>query len=107
MTIQVDDTQTCRHFVTCSGVRLPLRLVEEIDGGQLGHRNTVIRSWPDDAGALIGSDKVVYGEIELSHRYAYRGDGTLAVAEIVMLDDDFARIYFDKAGVPVADSVDA
>jgi hypothetical protein len=100
--LSVNDALDCRHFLTYSGVRLPFRLVEEIGASQLGHRNTFIRAWFDDGGALIGFDKIVYGEVELAHRYAYHGNGALARAEVTMLDEDPVTACFDETGAPVA-----
>jgi hypothetical protein len=53
----------------------------------------------------MGFDKVVYGEIELTHRYDYHGNGVLRRAEIVMLEEEPAVMYFDEAGMQVADEV--
>lgn len=88
----------CRYFITYSGVQLPFRLVEEIDGGQLSHRNTFIRAWFDDRGALTGFDKIVYGEVELAHRYAYHPNGALARADVTMLDEEPVTVWFDHRG---------
>jgi hypothetical protein len=101
------DGLVCRHFLTYSGVALPFRLVEEIGAAQLGHRNTFIRAWFDEAGALTGFDKMVYGEVELSHRYAYHPGGALRRAEVTMLDEDPVIARFDEAGAPVAEDADA
>jgi hypothetical protein len=51
---------------------------------------------------LSGFDKVVYGEVELSHRYQYHGNGRLRRAEIVMLDEEPAALHFDEAGSQVS-----
>ncbi len=52
-----------------------------------------------------GFDKVVYGEIELSHRYEYHGNGVLRRAEIVMLDEEPAVVNFDEAGERVSEAM--
>jgi len=39
---------------------------------------------------------MVYGEVELSHRYEYHGSGRLKRAEIVMLDEEPAVLSFDE-----------
>jgi hypothetical protein len=88
-------------------VQLPFRLVEEMDDAQLGHRNTFIRAWFDRWSALIGFDKLVYGEVELAHRYAYHGNGALARAEVIMLDEDPVIACFDETGAPVKGNVHA
>jgi len=94
--------QECRYFVSYSGVRLPFNLVNAIEEEALSNRNTFIRAYFDEAGTLRGFDKLVYGEVELSHRYQYHGNGRLSRAEIVMLDAEPAALVFDEAGVPVS-----
>ncbi|MFG1400109.1 DUF6156 family protein [Roseixanthobacter pseudopolyaromaticivorans] len=90
----------CRFFVSYTGVKLPFTLVNAIEADALSNRNTFIRAYFDGAGVLRGFDKVVYGEVELSHRYAYHPNGQLKRAEIVMLDEEPAALSFDEAGTP-------
>ncbi|MFA5952158.1 MAG: DUF6156 family protein [Hyphomicrobium sp.] len=90
--------QDCRFFVSYSGVKLPLNLVNAIAREALSNRNTFIRGYFDGAGVLTGFDKVVYGEVELAHRYAYHGNGMLKSAEIIMLDEEPVLLRFDEAG---------
>jgi hypothetical protein len=92
------DSQECRFFVTYSGVKLPFNLVNAIAPEALSNRNTFIRAWFDPAGVLSGFDKLVYGEVELSHRYEYHGNGRLRRAEIVMLDEEPVAMSFDETG---------
>src|SRR3974390_2769070 len=80
--------QEWRSFVFFSGVKMPFNLVNAIAEESLSNRNTFIRAYFDNAGLLTGFDKVVYGEIELTHRYQYHGNGTLRRAEVAMLDED-------------------
>ncbi len=94
-----DAQQECRYFGTYTGVKLPFNLVNAIDTEALTNRNTFIRAYFDTAGALTGFDKIVYGEVELAHRYQYHGNGTLARAEITMLDEDTLVLQFDEKGV--------
>jgi len=82
-----------RYFVTYSGVKLPLRLVDPLEESDLNHRNTFIRARFDAAQRLVECEKMVYGEIHLSHRYAYGEDGALKRAEIVM-DDETTVLEF-------------
>lgn len=89
--------QTCRYFVTYSGVRLPFKLVEPIPDGRLAHRNTYIRAFFDHDGALTGFDKMVYGEVELAHRYLYHPNGQLSRAELTM-DEETITLHFDETG---------
>jgi hypothetical protein len=93
-----------RFFVSCSGVKLPLNLVNPIPEEGLSNRNTFIRAYFDEAGLLIGFDKVVYGEVELAHRYEYHDNGLLSRAEINMLDEDAVTLRFDAAGVQISDA---
>jgi Family of unknown function (DUF6156) len=97
-----DVNQECRFFVSYSGVKLPFNLVNPIAPDMLSHRYTFIRAYFDKAGKLSGFDKVVYGEVELSHRYQYHDNGALKRAEIVMLDEEPAALDFDEAAVPVS-----
>ena len=99
----VDDaSQECRFFVSYSGVKLPFNLVNAIPAEGLSNRNTFIRAYFDHAGMLSGFDKVVYGEVELSHRYEYHGNGQLRRAEIIMLDEEPAALNFDETGSQVS-----
>jgi hypothetical protein len=93
--------QDCRYFVTYSGTRLPFNLVNAIEADALSNRNTFIRAYYDNAGALTGFDKIVYGEVELAHRYQYHGNGALSRAEITMLDEDPLVVHFDEAGAQI------
>jgi hypothetical protein len=94
--------QECRFFTSYSGVTLPFNLVSAIAPEALSNRNTFIRAYFDRAGMLSGFDKVVYGEVELSHRYQYHGNGRLRRAEIVMLDEEPAALDFDETGSQVS-----
>ena len=51
---------------------------------------------------LTGFDKVVYGEVELAHRYEYHDNGALSRAEIVMLDEDAVIVRFDDTGALIS-----
>ncbi len=89
-----------RYFLTYSGVRMPLKLVEPLQPGELGNRNTYFRVTYDDAGRLATCEKVVYGEVELSHQYAYRDDGSLLHAR-VELGDEVTEVDCDASGAPI------
>ena len=88
---------TIRYFLATSGVKLPLKLVNEIEPGALSNRNTFIRASFDTAGLLLAFDKMVYGDVELSHRYEYDADGALRRAEIIMLDEEPTILEFKGA----------
>ena len=90
--------EECGYFVSYSGIKLPFNLVRAISAESLSNRNTFIRAYYDKAGMLRGFDKVVYGEVELAHRYEYHLNGALSSAEITMLDEDPVTLRFDEAG---------
>lgn len=73
-----------RFFVTYSGVKLPLRLVNQLQDEELENRNTYFRAQYDSQDRLIAVEKLVYGDIELVHRYFYYPSGTLKSAHITM-----------------------
>jgi hypothetical protein len=93
--------QDCRYFVSYSGVRLPFNLVNSIAAEALSNRNTFIRAHFDTTGLLRGFEKLVYGEVELSHRYEYHDNGRLSSAEITMLDEEPVIMFFDEAGMQI------
>lgn len=99
-----DSESDWRYFATYSGVRLPLRLVTPIEAEALSNRNTFIRARFDAAGRLLECEKLVYGEVELTHRYQYDADGALRQAEVTMLDEDTRILHFD--GATAADSAE-
>jgi len=78
---------TLRYFLTYSGVKLPLRMTEEIKADALTHRNTYFRAGFDAAGRMAWVEKLVYGEVEMRHDYAYGDDGQLRNAVITMPDE--------------------
>ncbi len=90
----------CRHFTSYSGIALPLKLVNELDEASRDNRNTYFRGYYDDGGRLHLCEKVVYGEIELTHRYEYDENGVLRSAEITDVDEEPKRIQFDCNGRP-------
>src|SRR5579872_6694091 len=102
MTADAHADRECRFFVSYTGVKLPLRLVNPIGPEQLSNRNTFIRGYFDAAGLFTGFDKVVYGEVELTHRYSYHANGALSGAEIVMPDEEPVTLRFDENGVQIA-----
>jgi ABC-type tungstate transport system permease subunit len=93
-----DATLDCRYFLATSGVKLPLKLVNEIEAGALSNRNTYIRAFYDAQGRLQRFEKMVYGDVELSHIYDYDAAGQVRRAEILMLDEDPTVLNFDENG---------
>jgi hypothetical protein len=90
----------CRYFLATSGVKLPLKLVNQIESTALTNRNTYIRAYYDGGEQLLKFEKMVYGDVELSHAYAYDASGQLRRAEIIMLDEDPTVLLFDANGQP-------
>jgi len=91
------ETDECRYFVSHGGVDLPPILVGATDAAAFSHRNTFNR-----AGVLKGFDKVVYGEVELAHRYDYHDNGVIRRAEISGFDEEAVAPRFDEAGIRIA-----
>ncbi len=79
---------TRRYFLSTSGIKLPLRMVNEIEPEALSNRNTYIRADYDGDGRLLRFEKLVYGDIELTHVYTYDAEGALSRAEIALPDED-------------------
>lgn len=90
-----------RFFVSYSGVTLPFKFVNPLAEEALANRNTFIRAW-FEAGVLTGFEKMVYGEVELAHRYEYYDNGALRLTEIVMLDEDAVILRFDETGMRIS-----
>jgi len=90
----------CRYYISYSGVKLPLKLVSPLTDAELQNRNTFIRAYFDAQERLILCQKLVYGEIELEHRYSYYATGNLKQAEIIDADGELTRLDFDEAGIP-------
>lgn len=100
--MKVEETHhDIRYFVSYSGVKLPFNLVNPIATEALSNRNTFIRAYFDRAGLLTGFDKLVYGEVELAHRYEYHADGALRCARITMLDEESLVLFFDVDGARI------
>jgi hypothetical protein len=86
----------CRHYVTYSGVKLPLKLVNPLQASDIANRNTYFRAWFDERGRMVACEKVVYGEVELRHRYEYHDNGSLKQAEITEADEETRVMRFDE-----------
>ncbi len=96
----MSEAKDYRYFLTYSGVRMPLKLVEPLQPDELGNRNTYFRVTYDAAGRIAVCEKLVYGEVELSHQYAYREDGSLLHARIE-LGDEATEVDCDESGAPI------
>ncbi|MDO9105132.1 MAG: DUF6156 family protein [Methylovulum sp.] len=90
----------CRYFISYSGVKLPLKLVDPLTATQLNNRNTYFQGYFDVQERLLLCQKVVYGEIELEHRYTYYSNNVLRQAEITDADGELTVLQFDEEGAP-------
>lgn len=93
---------TCRHYLTYTGVKLPLALLNELQADQLENRITFFTGHYDERNRLVGVRKMVYSEIEMEHRYEYNESGVLRRAEITDADGEVTELLFDEAGNPLA-----
>lgn len=91
-----------RYFTSYTGVKLPFKLVNPLDAAEVKNRNTYFLGYYDAADRLTGFDKVVYGEIELAHRYQYHADGALRQAEITDIDGDVSVLAYADDGTLIA-----
>jgi len=85
----------CRYFVTYSGVKLPLKLVDPLTEAGLQNRNTYFRGYFDKQDRLLCCQKMVYGEIELEHCYTYYDSGLLQQAKITDADGEVTVLEFE------------
>ena len=88
----------CRHYVTYSGIKLPLKLVNPLEENDIANRNTYFRAWFDDQERMLRCEKVVYGEVELQHCYEYHDNGCLKEAVITEADDEPRIMRFNEQG---------
>lgn len=98
-----NEYSTCRHYVAYSGVKLPLKLVNQLEQVDMRHRNTFFRGYYDDQDRLLVCQKVVYGEIEFEHRYEYDGLGNLQRAVVTEANEKPKILRFDPQGKPMAE----
>ena len=68
----------------------------------MANRNTFVRAYFDGGGRLTGFDKIVYGEIELGHRYDYQQNGVLKRAGITFPDEEPVSMSFDETGAQIS-----
>lgn len=88
----------CRYYVTYSGVKLPLKLVNPLADSEIANRNTYFRACFDARDRMILCEKIVYGEVEMQHQYTYHDNGVLKQAEITEADDEPRLMRFDEQG---------
>ena len=90
------EEQDYRYFISYSGVKLPLKLLNPLTSEDLQNRNTFFRAQYDDQDRLLLCQKMVYGEIELEHRYHYYAKGGLKQAEITDADGELTILDFPE-----------
>lgn len=95
------NNSTTRYFSTYSGVKLPFKLTGKLEESAIANRNTYFKGAFDAKGRLLGFQKVVYGEIEMEHRYEYHPNGALKQAEIINIEDETNLLQFDETGRPL------
>ena len=76
------------YFLSYSGVNLPLKLVGELEFAEVENRNTFFGACYNEQGQALIIRKVVYGEIEMEHRYSYHDNGALKSAHITNIDNE-------------------
>ena len=87
----------CRYFVSYSGIKLPLKLVNEITEASLNNRNTYYCGYFDVQDRMLLCQKIVYGEVESEHQYQYYDNGVLKQAQITE-EDEVREIQFNALG---------
>ncbi|WP_085314286.1 DUF6156 family protein [Derxia lacustris] len=92
------DSLALRYFVTYTGVKLPLKLLDEMPETALNNRNTYFRGWFDADERVVKIEKAVYGAVELRHTYRYHPNGRVAHAVIELADDQTTTMTFDEEG---------
>ncbi|HEX5363131.1 MAG TPA: DUF6156 family protein [Gallionella sp.] len=96
----VENRGAPRFFVTYTGIKLPFRLIDELQASAVENRNTYFRGYFDARQRITGFDKLAYGEVELTHRYSYHDNGQLQQAEINDIDGETTVLEFDADGTP-------
>lgn len=86
----------CRYYVSYSGIKLPLNLVNPIEKSETENRNTYFCGYYDSEGKMLVCEKRVYGEVEFSHTYDYYPSGKLKSALIHMQGDEPQRLEFPE-----------
>lgn len=87
-------TTKTRYFSTYSGVKLPFKLTGELEESAIANRNTYFKGTYDAEDRLLGFQKVVYGEIEMEHRYEYAPDGALKQAMVIDAEGKVTWLHF-------------
>lgn len=94
--MELPDYDHSRYFVSYSGVKLPLKLVNPLEKEEIENRNTYFCAYYDADDKLVACEKRVYGEVELSHRYEYYPSGNIKSALIEMDAGEAQQIDFPE-----------
>lgn len=102
----MSDALTLRHFVSYSGVKLPLNLHTPLD--DVRNRITFYRAHYNSAEQMVKVEKMVYGEVESTHDYQYHADGSLSEALITLhAEDEQTRMCFAPDGELLSSETEA
>lgn len=96
----MSDFPTQRAFLTYTGIKLPLNLTSPLDSDSVKNRNTYFLGHYDAQDRLCLVEKMVYGEVEMSHRYSYFDNGMLKSATITDAEGEENVLEFDETGLP-------
>lgn len=94
----MEPDHSVRYFTAYTGIKLPLKLVNELDDESLDRRITYFKAYYDNNGLYIKLEKVVYSEIEYTHEYEYHADGTLSKVVMIVGDERPRILVFDQQG---------
>ena len=86
-----------RFCLSYSGIKLPLKLVSEIDQTSTENRNTFFAEKHDNQGRPVEIVKLVYGEVALCHQYTYAENGALSQAVITDSDGETSVLDFTSS----------
>jgi hypothetical protein len=100
---RTDNREKFRFFVTYTGVKLPFRLINELQPGEVKNRNVYFRGYFDVHDRLVAFDKLAYSEIELSHRYTFHENGILKRVVSTDIDGEVKILNYDSAGIQLSD----
>ena len=105
ITTRIEPRAYDRYFLSYTGVKLPLRLLTPLEPAEIANRNTYFGADFDENERLVLVHKVVYGAVDLEHKYHYHDNGVIRRAEIYDAgdsDEGIRVLCFDEEGRPSA-----
>lgn len=87
-----------RYFTSYTGVRLPLKLTNELEADSMDNRITYFVGYYDAADCLTKIEKIVYGEVEFTHQYEYDENNLINKAVLTEENEDPRIMVFDTNG---------